>query len=490
MTQNTFLQNGELVIILTKLKKNWNSLQFMLLLTYMLVGVVPLVLFTNTIFRTMDEYFVQERKKELLSQANILSGKISASHYLYDNTKWSQFNEEIRQMSNKENFRIIVIDSSGIVVNDSSRQDIGKTYLVQEVIEALDNKDVSRQQEDGVIYVAVSILDEHSNKIGVVLISALSNDMSATVGEIRKQSNMLLAIIALMVAILMYFATKFFTEPLKKVLGVIIKMSEGHFDQRIDIKGIRHNEIADLAVACNNMAERLEQVDTSRQNFVSNVSHELKTPLSSMKVLSESILLQEDVPKEMYVEFLEDITSEVDRMTEIINDLLTLVKLDQKEIPITFVKAELNQIIIDITKRMKPLANAKDIELNYILLKQEVFADIDKTKFILAISNLVENAIKYTAEYGKITVTLDCDHQNLFLSVSDTGIGIAEEEINKIFERFYRVDKTRNRETGGTGLGLSITHSTILMHNGSIKVTSKEKEGSTFLVRIPLRQTT
>ncbi|MEY8320083.1 ATP-binding protein [Lachnospiraceae bacterium 46-61] len=490
MTQNTFLQNGELVIILTKLKKNWNSLQFMLLLTYMLVGVVPLVLFTNTIFRTMDEYFVQERKKELLSQANILSGKISSSSYLYDSAKWSQFNEEIRLMSSKENFRIIVIDSSGIVVNDSSRQDIGKTYLVQEVIEALDNKDVSRQQEDGVIYVAVSILDEYSNKIGVVLISALSDDMSATVGEIRKQSNMLLAIIAVMVAILMYFATKFFTEPLKKVLGVIIKMSEGHFDQRIDTKGIRHNEIADLAVACNNMAERLEQVDTSRQNFVSNVSHELKTPLSSMKVLSESILLQEDVPKETYVEFLEDITSEVDRMTEIINDLLTLVKLDQKEIPITFVKIELNQIIIEIIKRMKPLANAKNIELSYILLKQEVFADIDKTKFILAISNLVENAIKYTAEKGKITVTLDCDHQNLFLSVSDTGIGIAEEEINKIFERFYRVDKTRNRETGGTGLGLSITHSTILMHNGSIKVTSKEKEGSTFLVRIPLRQTT
>lgn len=490
MTQNIFLQNGELVIILTKLKKNWNSLQFMLLLTYMLVGVVPLVLFTNTIFRTMDEYFVQERKKELLSQANILSGKISASNYLYDNTKWSQFNEEIRLMSNKENFRIIVIDSSGIVVNDSSRQDIGKTYLVQEVIEALDNKDVSRQQEDGVIYVAVSILDEHSNKIGVVLISALSDDMSATVGEIRRQSNMLLAIIAIMVAILMYFATKFFTEPLKKVLGVIIKMSEGHFDQRIDIKGIRHNEIADLAVACNNMAEKLEQVDTSRQNFVSNVSHELKTPLSSMKVLSESILLQEDVPKEMYVEFLEDITSEVNRMTEIINDLLTLVKLDQKEIPIIFVKTELNQIIIDIIKRMKPLAKAKNIELNYILLKQEIFADIDKTKFILAISNLVENAIKYTEEDGKVTVTLDCDHQNLFLSVSDTGIGIAEEEINKIFERFYRVDKTRNRETGGTGLGLSITHSTILMHNGSIKVTSKEKEGSTFLVRIPLKQTT
>ena len=462
----------------------------MLLLTYMLVGVVPLILFTNTIFRTMDEYFVEERKKELLNQANILSGKISASDYLYDTTKWNQFNEEIRTISNKGNFRVLVIDASGIVINDSSRQDIGKTYLVQEVIEALDNKDVSRQQEDGVIYATVSILDKNSNKIGVVLISALSDDVSTTVGEIRNQSNILFIMITIILTILIYFSTRFFIEPLKNVLGVIIKMSEGHFDQRIDVRGIRHNEITDLALACNNMAERLEQVDTSRQNFVSNVSHELKTPLSSMKVLSESILLQKDVPKEMYIEFLEDITSEIDRMTEIINNLLTLVKLDQKEIPITFIETELNQLIIDITKRMKPLADSKEIELNYILMKEKILADIDKTKFVLAISNLVENAIKYTAEKGLITITIDSDYQNVFLSVSDTGIGIAEEEINKIFERFYRVDKTRNRETGGTGLGLSITHATILMHNGSIKVSSKEQKGTTFLVCIPLRQTT
>lgn len=460
----------------------------MLLLTYMLVGVVPLILFTNTIFRTMDEYFVEERKKELLNQANILSGKISASEYLYDTTKWNQFNEEIRMTSNKGNFRVLVIDASGIVINDSSRQDIGKTYLVQEVIEALDNKDISRQQEDGVIYATVSILDKNSNKIGVVLISALSDDVSATVGEIRNQSNILFLMITIMLTILIYFSTRFFIEPLKKVLGVIIKMSEGHFDQRIDIKGIRHNEITDLALACNNMAERLEQVDASRQNFVSNVSHELKTPLSSIKVLSESILLQKNVSREVYIEFLEDITSEIDRMTEIINDLLTLVKLDQKEIPITFTETELNQLIIDIIKRMKPLADTKKITLNYILLKEKVLADIDKTKFMLAISNLVENAIKYTPEKGVITITVDSDHQNVFLSVSDTGIGIAEEEINKIFERFYRVDKTRNRETGGTGLGLSITHATILMHNGSIKVSSKEKEGTTFLVCIPIRQ--
>jgi signal transduction histidine kinase len=199
--------------------------------------------------------------------------------------------------------------------------------------------------------------------------------------------------------------------------------------------------------------------------------------------------LQEDVPKEMYIEFLHDINSEVDRMSVIINDLLTLVKLDQKEIPLTFVETDIANLVRDIIKRLTPLAAAKNIDIEYEQVK-EVFADVDNVKITLAISNLVDNAVKYTPEGGSVKITLDADHQNAFISVSDTGIGIPDDEIGKIFDRFYRVDKTRDRETGGTGLGLSITHSTVLMHNGSIKVNSKEKEGTTFLVRIPLHQNT
>ena len=135
---------------------------------------------------------------------------------------------------------------------------------------------------------------------------------------------------------------------------------------------------------------------------------------------------------------------------------------------------------------------AEDIRMKELLTRltneevQEVIAEIDSMKFTLAVSNLVDNAIKYTDEGGHVKVILDCDHQNAFITVSDTGVGIADDEIGRIFDRFYRVDKTRDRETGGTGLGLSITHSTILMHNGSIKVSSRENEGTTFVVRIPL----
>ena len=237
------------------------------------------------------------------------------------------------------------------------------------------------------------------------------------------------------------------------------------------------------------MAEKLEQVETNRQEFVSNVSHELKTPLSSIKVLSDSVLLQDPdtVPKEMYVEFLEDINSEVDRMTAIINDLLTLVRLNRQEVPLNPQPVVISDMVEDIVKRLTPIADAEGIELNYTKAKS-VTAEVNETKLSLAISNLIENGIKYNSENGKVSVTVDADHQNAFITVSDTGIGIAEEELNKIFDRFYRVDKNRDRQTGGTGLGLAITRSAVLMHNGSIKVSSAENEGTTFVVRIPLKQ--
>ena len=486
MSQSIYSQNGELVIILTKGKKPFKSLRWTLLATYIFIGFVPLLFFTSTIFRTMDKYYIEERKKEMLSQANVISGHITVMNYLFDESKKELFDYDIQETSRQGGYRIVVLDSKGTVVNDSNKTIIGKTVVLPEVVESLDNKDVAREQAGEVIYAAVTIVDDNSKQIGAVLISDSASDIFDTIGDIQKQVIILLCGVVIISGIIMFFMSQITTEPLKNMLAVIKKMSEGHLDQRVIVNKRSHNEISDLAEACNNMADKLEQVESTRQTFVSNVSHELKTPLSSIKVLSESILLQEEVPKEMYVEFLQDINSEVDRMTEIINDLLTLVKLDQREIPIKYQSTDMVKLCKEIVKRLSPLALAKDIYLELIADK-EVVAEVDVTKFTLAISNLIENGIKYTDNGGTVTVYVDCDHQNAYFKVVDTGIGIAEEELGKIFNRFYRVDKTRDRETGGTGLGLSITHSTVLMHNGSIKVTSKENEGTTFVVRIPLR---
>ena len=491
MNQNISLRNGELVIILTKEKEQkkipFISLRWFLLGAYAVAGILPLLLLASTLLHSVQGYFVEERRKELLSQANVISGQLTSARFLFEETGRTDLEEMMLEASQSEDYRIMVLDSSCVVVYDTGYENTGKTFLLPEVIQALQDKDTAREQENGTVYAAASITGAADRRAGVVLIVDDMQDVHDTVGDIGSASYLVLAAVLIVVITIMVAISKVFTEPVKNLIGVIQKMSEGHFEQRVKVNDKIHNEVVDLAIACNQMADQLEKVESTRQQFVSNVSHELKTPLSSVKVLSESILLQEDVPKEMYVEFLHDINSEVDRMTAIINDLLTLVKLDQKEIPLNFKEGDLNQLMADIAKRLQPLADAKEIELKMDYLK-EIKADMDEMKLSLAISNLIDNAIKYTPEKGIVRVTLDADHQHAFITVAETGIGIPEDEVNRIFERFYRVDKTRDRETGGTGLGLSITHSTIMMHNGSIKVTSKEEEGTTILVRIPLKQ--
>ncbi len=490
MSQNISLQNGELVtILIDRQKAPFISLRWVLLVTYVIIGILPLLLISNTLLHSIQSYFVEERKKELLSEANVIAGQLASYDFFENHTEQEELQEMMLNLGQEEDFRILVLDTSAIVVYDTGYEEIGKTYLIPEVLEALENKDVAREQKNGDVYAAASVVGKGNLYDGVVLIADSLRDVSNIVGDIASEAYLLLAVVLVFVIVIIIIMSKLFTEPLKRMIKVIQKMAEGHLEQRLEINNPTHNEIVDLALSCNHMADQLEKVESSRQQFVSNVSHELKTPLSSIKVLSESILLQEDVPKEMYVEFLHDINSEVDRMSAIINDLLTLVKLDQKEIPLNFAEIDMNQMMEDIIKRLSPLANVKQIAVQYTKEK-DVSAEIDEMKMILAISNLVDNAIKYTPEEGSVAVTLDADHQNAFITVTDTGIGIPEEEVGRIFERFYRVDKTRDRETGGTGLGLSITYATIMMHNGSIKVNSKEEEGTSIQVRIPLHHNT
>ena len=463
------------------------SLRWILLAAYALAGIIPLLLLASTMLHSVQDYFVEERKKELLSQANVISGQLTSSGFLFNDENRGDMEEIILETSRNEGYRVLILDSSYVVVYDTGYEDIGKTYLLPEVVQAMDDKDTAKEQESGVVYAAASVMGLSNQRSGVVLIVDGMKNVQDIIGDIGREAYLLLACIVVLLFIIMVVVSKVFTEPVKNLIGIIKEMSEGHFERRAKVEQRMHTELVDLALACNQMADQLEKVESTRQQFVSNVSHELKTPLSSVKVLSESILLMEDVPKEMYVEFLHDINSEVDRMTAIINDLLTLVKLDQKEIPLNFKEIDLNQLMAGINKRLQPLADAKGVSLEADYLK-EITADADEMKLSLAISNLVDNAIKYTPEGGTVKVTLDADHQNVFITVADTGIGIPEQEVNRIFERFYRVDKTRDRETGGTGLGLSITHATIMMHKGSIKVNSKEEEGTTILVRIPLKQ--
>ena len=235
----------------------------------------------------------------------------------------------------------------------------------------------------------------------------------------------------------------------------------------------------------NELLDRMKVLDDSRQEFVSNVSHELKTPLTSMKVLADSLNMQENVPLELYKEFMQDITNEIDRENKIITDLLSLVKMDKSADSLNIESLNINELLELILKRLRPIAQEKHVEL-VLESFRPVTAEVDEVKLTLAISNLVENAIKYNEENGWVHVSLNADHQFFYIKVEDNGMGIPEESLDRIFERFYRVDKSHSKEIGGTGLGLAITRSIVLMHRGAIKAFSTEGEGTIFNVRIPL----
>lgn len=447
--------------------------------------------FSGVLLERMETYYIDKSKSEWLRKANMVASQIRQGNYLKDDSNQTAFTYMLTETSKDKEFdaRIIVINEQGFIVGDSSQTDLNRTILNNQVFSALEGKDSAEKQSkenEMIMSAAVSIVDrENKEQInGVVLISASIDDIYKSLSEMKSQAYLLSLLTSFIVGLLSFFTSGIIIKPLKSLLKVVERITSGQLEQKVHIRG--RDEVAELGNAINHMAEQLQGVEESRQEFVSNVSHELKTPLSAIKVLTESLLFQENVPEEMYKEFFKDINSEVDRLNNIINDLLTLVKLDQKEIPMNIAVIDFNEMVQGILRRLSPLASQKGIELIYESHK-EINVEIDEVKLTLAISNLVENSIKYTPDGGRVWVVLNADHQDAFISVKDTGIGIPKDEQGKIFERFYRTDKTRNRETGGTGLGLAITYKTIVMHNGRIQVESEEQEGTEFLVQIPLR---
>ncbi len=271
--------------------------------------------------------------------------------------------------------------------------------------------------------------------------------------------------------------------PLKKLADDVGDFSEGHHDRKLAING--PSEVWDIQDAINDMLEEMSQTDARRDEFVSNVSHELKTPLASMKVLSDSLLSSENAPKEMYVEFLNDINSQIDRENKIISNLLTLVKISKKEDAVTIAPISVNELVENCMRQLKPLALNKKIEMTFESFRR-VIAEVDEVKLSLVITNLVENAIKYNKDNGIVKCSINADHRYFVLKVEDSGVGIPADARKRVFDRFYRVDKARSRETGGTGLGLSIVKEVVLMHHGSIKVTDSGLGGTLFTIKIPL----
>ncbi len=472
-----------------KIRDFIKSLRFRLLLLCTLIGIIPGILLRIGMLDSYGNRAVSIRTSEILSQAKILANQIISSDYL-NSEDTAIIDAQLEQLSTIYDGRVMVIDEGFYIVKDTYELDEGKMIISEEVIKSFCGEDITKfDSENRYIELTMPLIiandePEYQKVAGVILISVSTDSINLNAEYLSRNTLVLELVSVFSVILIGSIVALQLMKPFERMSASIEEIQTGYGEDVLDISD--YTETIEICEKFNGMLGRMKVLDDSRQEFVSNVSHELKTPLTSMKVLADSINSMGDAPVELYKEFMADIGNEIDRETKIINDLLSLVKMDKSAGDLNISSVNINELLEAILKRLKPIAEKQNVEL-VLESFRPVSADVDEVKLTLAVSNLVENGIKYNREGGWVHVSLNADHQYFYLKVEDSGMGIPEDALEHIYERFYRVDKSHSREIGGTGLGLAITRNAILMHRGAIKVFSTEGEGTIFNVRIPLK---
>lgn len=476
------------------------SLRVRFFIIVFITGFASCFAMHTLILDSYEDRAVNVRSSEIQTQLRILANHLITYNYLQD-TSSEVINAELDMLANLYDGRVMVINDDLKVVKDTYNISQGKTIISEEVVKCLKTGSkgtVSKYDSaNGYIEMITPIITTEmieegdvtgsstSNEVvrGVLLTSVSTDTIDTTLSILSKRATTLETIIVLVILVFAVLVSQALLKPFDRITAAINDVKAGYTDD--PVIGPNYYETEQIINAFNALLRRMKVLDDSRQEFVSNVSHELKTPITSIKVLADSLLSQQDVPNEVYREFMQDIGAEIDREDKIINDLLALVKMDKKASGLNITSVDVVLLTEVVLKRMKPIAQRRNIDLT-LESKRTITAEIDEVKISLVIMNLVENAIKYNRDNGWVKVELDADHQYFTVKVMDSGIGIPGDSLDHIYERFYRVDKSRSREIGGTGLGLAIARNAVLMHRGTIDVTSTVDEGTTFTVKIPL----
>ena len=469
------------------LSKAFARLNIKILILVCLAAIIPTIIISVVVDIVYANRSMQSESENLFAKSEVLSKQIVTSGYLDDQSDVTM-DTRLDEFSQLIDGRVILVSSSLRIVYDSYSLDKGKIFLWENVTKSAAGEELSYYDSgSNIITTTIPITDIGDNNetkvIGVILASGTFNYLDNDLRHIISIEIILLFMITVLSVVLGSIIGGAFSFPIKEATRQFDKGVKGNEIGRVDVSG--YEEIENLSEGFNAYVNKMETIDKSRQEFVSNVSHELKTPLASMKVLADSLIGMGDAPVELYQEFMNDIAQEIDRENGIIEDLLAMVRMDKSGVSLNITTVNINELTELILKRLRPIAEKNEIEL-VLESFRPINAEVDEVKMSLAISNLIENGIKYNEPGGYVHISLNSDHQYFYIKVEDSGMGIPEESLDMIFERFYRVDKSHSREIGGTGLGLAITHMAVIMHNGEIKVDSILGEGTTFDVRIPL----
>ncbi len=454
-------------------------------MTYFLLVSFTLVFISFYVTNSMRQYTLNQKEVQVLSQANVISGYIAQ----YQDLSESSINFLLQQQQLGSGGRVLMLDSDATVTfdsNDGAMQ--GRLMPSPLVLDALRGNNNAEEGEDAtgelIISAAVPITRDR-NVVGVIYYQASGTEITEYMDKIRGILFMLTVLVSVLVGAVGFVLAGIITEPIRRLTRRLEEMSENDDADELDITA--GGEIGTLVASFNKMTAKIKTQEEKRQEFVSNASHELKTPLSSIKLISDSLLNAPNASRETVEEFLTDMNVQVDRLTRIVNKLLTLTKMDSTAnvARMEFSVLNLSEICANVVKALRPLAEQKNINLDFYA-DGAIYSRVERDRIWEAIYNILDNSIKYTPAGGTVSMDVSKENGNAIITVEDTGIGIAPDELYKIFDRFYRVDKARARETGGTGLGLSIALTAVELHGGNIQVESEEGKGSKFIIIIPI----
>ncbi|MBC8468172.1 MAG: HAMP domain-containing protein [Planctomycetes bacterium] len=436
-----------------------------------------------------------ERKiTEKLQSNAVLVGDVLTGDLLEGNNENIQ--RKIDTLAEKLDLRITVVDMQGKVLGDSDKApSVMESHKDRfEIIEAVEKGfgqsiRFSDTLNYNMKYVAVRVEDS-GNTLGVVRFALPLSEVQLQIQLIYRVV-LLGAIVAVVIAFTVaYFLSRSITFPISRMQEAAQRIAKGDFSRKVNIKS--KDELGDLAKSLNIMAAELQQkmdnlkrMDRVRTDFVANVSHELKTPLTLIKGYIETLEDRAIDDKEKARKFISIIKEHASRLENIIEDLLSLSELELSKDCLNRTEFDMKKLIDEVALSFGYAIDTKRHEFNIDQQGDDFRIRADRDKIGQVIVNLIDNAIKYTNEAGQINILLHEQQNEITITIRDNGIGIPKEDVDRVFERFYRVDKARSRELGGTGLGLGIAKHIVLAHNGEISIESRINKGTKVLIRLP-----
>lgn len=416
----------------------------------------------------------------MIEKCQLAAAEISSEEVLNE----SSVKSVVEQMESLRVTRLIITDRNGIALYDSREDDQpNKLMLLPEIVQALDGNDVfSSNYHDGALQSrAATPIVSYGSLIGCVYMMEFDTNLGALIKNLQLNTFYISVVLELCVTIFAIFFSNSFTKRLRKIMVSMRIIREGDYSHKVKMGG--NDELTVLGNEFNDLVARLQVSEQKRRNFVSDASHELKTPLASIKLLTDSIL-QNEMDSETVKEFVGDIGNEADRLNRMTQKLLSLSRIETQEdsdCEIVYMAPTVDRVV----RMLKGIAQESSITIETTVVQDCPILIIEDDLYQI-IFNLVENGIKYNIPGGMLYLTLSRQEDNAILQVRDTGVGIPEDAVSHVFERFFRVDKARSRKSGGSGLGLSIVRNMVERNRGEIRVESVVGEGSTFTLSFPI----